>query len=261
MRNRIRATGVSLSILALWSLAALTGCAGSDLAADAAPDDILTHAQDLLEREKHFDATEVLDFFIRSHPGNSRMPFAKLHLGHARFGLDEYVLARGAYEDVVEDYPASPYVEEARYRIARCAYASISPHDRDPSETELAIGLFEDFRRDYPDSPFVPEAGEALSECSDRLARKEFDAGRFYEKQRRLRSAKIQYEYVLNQYPETRWAPKARLRLGEVYRTREKWETASGHFRRVLEDYPGTEEATAAENALSRIAESGGEQS
>ena len=154
-----------------------------------------------------------------------------------------------------------PLGAEARFKIARCAYASIHPHDRDPSETERAIRLFGDFLRDYPDSPFSSEAEEAVAVCHERLARREFEAGRFYERQRRLRSAKIQYEYVLNEYPDTDWAPKARFRLGEVYRAREKWKTASDHYRRVLEDYPGTESADLAVKALARISGNGEEPS
>ena len=261
MRQKLPDSRAPRRLCILLLAASLLGCAGNDIPADAAPDDILTHADGLLAREKHFDAAEVLEFFVRSHPGNSRMPYAKLRLGDARYGLGEYVLARGEYEDVVGDYSASPYVEEARYKIARCAYASISPHDRDSTETERAVRLYSAFLRDYPASSYAAAVGEAVADCNERLARKEYEAGRFYEKQRRLRSAKIQYEFVLNQYPATRWAPKARLRLGEVYRKREKWETAAGHFRRVLEDYPGTEEAASAEQALARIEESGGEQS
>ena len=94
------------------------------------------------------------------------MPFVELRLGDAHYGLEEYVVARGRYERVVDDYPGSAYVEEARFKIARCSYASAYPYDRDQSETEQAIRLLTDFARDYPASRFKPELDAAMADCA-----------------------------------------------------------------------------------------------
>lgn len=221
----------------------ITGCAGNDLPVDAAPDDILSHAEQKLADEDYFDAVEVLEYFARSFPGSSRIPLVKLRTGDARYGLREYVVARSHYGTVVRDYPASDYVEEARYKIARCSYAAIYPHDRDQTETEEAIRLYEDFLRDYPQSRFRPEVEEAVAECRERLARREFEAGRFYEKQARRRSAKIQYQYVLDRFAETEWAPKACFRIGELYRSKDRWEEARQWYGRILREWPESAEA------------------
>jgi outer membrane assembly lipoprotein YfiO len=239
----------------------LAGCAGKDLAPDAAPDDVLQAAQRKLEGEDWFDAAELLEFFLRNHPGSALAPLAKLRLGDARFGLEEYVVARGHYEDVVQDFPASAYVEEARWGVVRCSYAAVRPYDRDPTETEHAVRLLEEFRTDFPASRFRGEVDAALADCRDRLARREFEAGRFYAKQRRPRSAKIQFQYVLDQYPETAWAPKACFEIGELYRLREKTAEAERYFRRILRDWPDSDESDRAARALSGLglARAGGE--
>lgn len=231
----------------------LNGCAGNDLPVDAAPNDILAHAEGLLEDEEYFDAAELLDHFVRSYPGNSRLPAAKLRLGDARFGLEEYAAARAQYEGVVDDYPGSDLVEEARYKIGRCAYASVYPYNRDQTKTDQAIGLLEDFRRDYPDSRFLSDADGAIADCRERLAHREYEAGRFYEKQKRPRSAKIQYEFIIDTYTETEWAPKACFRIGELYRSRERWEDARRFYGRLVRDWPDSEEASLAEDVLESI--------
>jgi outer membrane protein assembly factor BamD len=220
---------------------------------DATPDDVLAAADKKLADEDWYDAAELLEYFARSFPGNARLPLARLRLGDARFGLEEYVVARGQYQTVVADFPASHHVEEARFKIALCSYESIYPHDRDQSETESAIQLFDDFLRDYPESRYAPEAEEDLAICREHLAHREFDAGRFYEKAKRLRSAKIQFEFVLDQYPGTVWAPKACFRLGEIYRSRERWEDARRWYGRVVRDWPETEEARLARDQLATI--------
>ena len=64
--------------------------------------------------------------------------------------MQEYVLARGQYEDVIQDFPASAYVEEARWKIGRSAYALARPYDRDQTETEEALKLLQEFRSRLP---------------------------------------------------------------------------------------------------------------
>ena len=221
----------------------MVGCAGNRIPVDATPDEILAHAERKLERGKYLDAAETLEFFLRTFPGNSRTALAKLRLGDARFGVEEYVVATGYYTDVVQDYPTSPWVEDARFKIALCAYESIYPYNRDQSETERAIVLLEDFLRDYPGSTFLAEAEAALAEGRDRLARREFEAGRFYEKQHRRRSAYIEYQYILDTYPDSEWARRAGFRIAEIYRSREQWDRAETYYRRVIRDWPDSAEA------------------
>jgi outer membrane protein assembly factor BamD len=253
--DRIARRAGALLLLSTTTL----GCAGNHVPVDASPDELLGRAEEKLGKHKALDAVELLEYFLRTYPGTAQTPRAKLRLGDARFELEEYVLARGEYEDVVQDYPASPHVEEARYKIARCSYASIYPHYLDQTETERAIALLEEFRRDYPKSAFVPEANEAIADCRERLAHGDYEAGRFYEKQRRLLSAKIQFEYVVDRYPETVWACKARLELGRVHREKGKLEEARTWYQRVLDGCAQSEEAALARQELDEMrAEEGG---
>jgi outer membrane protein assembly factor BamD len=240
----------------LLSLALMTvclGCGGKDLPVDATPDQVIEHVEMLLERHKYFDAVELLEHFLRTHPGTALTPLAKLRLGDARFGMEDFVLAQGEFEDLVTGYPGSPLIEEARFKIALCSYEMAFPWDRDPTETERSLRLLQDFRRDYPESRFMAQADEATADCRRRLARREFEAGRFYRKQRRLRSAKIQFEYVVTRFPETPWAPRAALEIGDIYRTREKWDLAAQWFRTVVERWPGLPEADVAHGALETL--------
>jgi outer membrane protein assembly factor BamD len=243
----------------LWrgALAALClgaiGCAGNDIPADASPENILAHAEEKLAAGKYLDAVEAYQYFLRTHPGTAMTPLAKLRLGDARFGLEEYILAEGEYQHIVSDFPASPLVEEARFKIALCAYESTYPYNRDQSETERALVLFDDFLRDYPESRFRPEVVAAVSDCRGRLAHGEFENGRFYEHRKRFRPAAIQYKYVVEGYPDTEWAPRAALRLAGMYAGHERWDSATTWYRKIVRDWPGTEQAVAAEQALGSL--------
>ena len=230
--------------------ALLSGCGGPGLPPGATPADTLAHAEQKIAEEDYLDAVTILEGFIRANPGASVIPQAKMRLGDARFEMEDYALARAEYEDVVRDFPSSPLAEEARWKIVRCTYALIHEYDRDPTETEQTVQQVEVFLRDYPNSNFLEDAKKVLGDCRDRLGRREFETGRFYERRGRRRSALIQYQFVSNQYPETTWARKALLRIGEIHRDRNENEQAIESFRRLLEIAPDTEEARVAETAL-----------
>lgn len=240
-------------LLLALAVVVASGCSGKNVPVDAAPDDLLAAAEAKLASSDWYDASELLEFFLRNHPGSALAPRAKLLLGDARFGLEEYIVARGHYEDVVQDFPASAYVEEARWKIANSSYQLMRPYDRDQTETEAALALLEEFRTDYPASRFKSEVDAAIADCRDRLARREFEAGRFYAKQHRPRSAKIQFAYVLESFADTPWARKACFELGELYRLRGKSAEAAQYFRRVLQDWPDTEESSRAAVSLSQL--------
>jgi outer membrane assembly lipoprotein YfiO len=248
-----KSTSGAILALAFGAALMIAGCGGTGVPPDATPNQILTVAERKLADEDYLDAVEILEQLLRANPGSSLVPQARLRLGDARYGLEEYVLARAEYERIVQDHPSSALAEEARFKIARSAYASIHSYDRDPTETEQSIELFDAFLRDYPHSVFSPEARAALAECRGRLARREFETGRFYERRGRKRSAVIQYEYVATQYPESTYAKQALIRLGELYRGRLEWDKAIASYRRVLEIAPGTPEAEIAEEELAEL--------
>ena len=243
--------------LAFLAGALLSGCGGPDLPPGATPVDTLAHAEQKIADEDYLDAVTILEGFIRANPGASLIPQAKMRLGDARYEMEDYALARAEYEDIVRDFPSSPLVEEARWKVVRCSYASIHEYDRDPTETEMTVQLADTFLRDYPSTKFLEETNKVLGDCRDRLGRREFETGRFYERRHRPRSALIQYQFVYNHYPETTWGRKALLRIGEIHRDRNENEQAIESFRALLELAPNTEEARVAETALAELGTTG----
>lgn len=241
-----------LALLGLTFL--LFGCGGSGLPPDATPSQILGRAEAKIQSRDFLEAAELLEDLIRANPGASLVPQAKIRLGDARYGMEEYILARADYEDVVEDFPTSPFVEDARFKITQCAFAEIHAFDRDPTDTEVAIELLGTFIRDFPQSDRVGEAQQMLSECRSRLAKREFETGRFYEGRRRRKSAIIQYKYVAETYSDSEWARQSLLRLGELHTIREEMAEAEAAYRKLIEIAPESAEAREAEAALARIA-------
>ncbi|MBT9130972.1 MAG: Outer membrane protein assembly factor BamD [candidate division WS2 bacterium] len=87
---------------------------------------------------------------------------------------------------------------------------------RDQTMTGRAREEFKNFQQLFPDSPLQKDAEEKLFSLNEQLAEHLYRIGTFYKKQGELAAAKIYYESILNDYPETSWAAPGRDRLNEL---------------------------------------------
>jgi tol-pal system protein YbgF len=104
---------------------------------------------------------------------------------------------------------------------------------------ELAAQQFQDYLSRYPDSPRVAESHFYLAEC-------QFAEERFLE-------AAGEYQKVVRDFPASRLAPAAYLKMGRSYVQLEERSLAEKAFRTLIEKHPTSEEAKQAESALQQL--------
>ena len=126
----------------------------------------------------------------------------------------DYEAAADDYLQLLSDYPTSGHADEAQIRLAE-SYLGQSPnYALDQSETgEKALGAVEKFFEKYPDSKLGERAKAVKVTIEEKLARKDFDAAKFYLKRKLYLSAKICCDGIIREYPDTKWAPQAKALL------------------------------------------------
>jgi tol-pal system protein YbgF len=67
-----------------------------------------------------------------------------------------------------------------------------------------------------------------------------------------------EYERLLGRYPQSEKAPAALLRIGSVYDKLSDFEKASDYYFKVVDGYPGTDEARRASQRVAAIQEARG---
>lgn len=158
-------------------------------------------------------AVEIFQAIVDDGPFSEYGQLAQYKLGLAHLALQDYELAVSAFEQMITRYPNSPLVDDARFQIAQASLKGTFKAEYDQSPTDLAIRELETFVRDYPESKLIPEANRRLLELKERRAQHEFQVGQFYEQRRRLDSAMLYYENIVNTFGQTSWAPKAASRI------------------------------------------------
>ena len=106
---------------------------------------------------------------------------------------------------------------------------------------------------DYPDDQRVPDANELMERCMSMLAAHELYVARFYLKRDAYRGVISRLRGLLAAYPGSGVEPQALLLLGEVYMKTEEVEAAKGTFTELVQRFPESEEAKKARSLLKKL--------
>ncbi len=166
--------------------------------------------------------------------------------GKTAFGEKNYEGAIHNYKDLLDQYPFDPHAEEAELTIAESQYKK--------HHYAEAIAAFNDFQRMHPMSP--------------ELAKVYYLLGKSFEKQmttidrdqQAADNAQGWYRVVVDRYPESEYAPKARRRMAQCresmaehdryiarfYFKEKNLRAGENRVKSILEKFPDTVAATAA---------------
>ena len=161
---------------------------------------------------------------VKTGPFSDVAPQAQLNMGAARekqkalgFRTPDYSAAIKAYEVAADRYNDQPKVaSEAIFRAGLAYQKQAATADRDQGTAVQAITKFTDFMALYPSEPRVPQAQKIIASLKEEQARGNFDVARFYEKHKKWDGARIYYNEVLLQDPNSPFAAEARQRIDQL---------------------------------------------
>lgn len=161
---------------------------------------------------------------VKSGPYSDVAPQAQLNVGTARekekalgFRTPDYSSAVKAYEVAADRYSDQPKVaSEAIYRAGLAYQKQAKTADRDQGSAGQAIAKFTDFMAFYPSDTRVPQAQKIIASLREEQARGNFEVARYYEKRKQWDGARIYYNEVLLQGPNSPYANEARQRIDQL---------------------------------------------
>ncbi len=138
---------------------------------------------------------------------------AQYKLGLVLKSQMRYYESEDAFNKVLTNYPASEWVEAAKFQIAACQQAISRGPDYDQGAASTAKDKFEEFVREHPDAVLSKDAEKNIGALNEAEAESYYNIGRFYEKQKANEAARVYYNDILKVYPDSPWAAKAIERL------------------------------------------------
>jgi len=251
--SRILALGVILLLPGL-----LGGCATSqpDFAIPpTSTDDPLAQAKASLASGNELQASERLTKFLEQNPGSIHVDEANYLLGQAHLGMKDPVLASDYFQKVTRDFPTSSLAGESSYYLAVCYDRLSRPSALDQDWTERAIGAYRLFQVKYPEHARAADALARIVVLEDRLAQKSYETGTLYLKMGRPVSAEVYFRRVLDEFPQSSYACRASIGLGQAFMKRFQWEQAAVQLQQAVDACPEQPSASRARELLEETRE------
>src|SRR5499433_3933235 len=166
--------------------------------------------------QQYPEAINAFKEFQSMHPTNENIAFVVYRLGQAH--LDQFTsierdqknteIAKGYFENVITNYPKSPYAAPAREQLAKCV-GYLAEYDFNVASFYLkqekypaARERFEEIVRKYRGTPVA--------------ARSLFFLGESYRKEKNNVKAALAYEALIQHYPESKFTAEAQTQLAEI---------------------------------------------
>jgi outer membrane protein assembly factor BamD len=207
------------------------------------------------EYTQHFYQPAIADYqkLIDEYPFSPYAEEAELNIGLAQYKSHNYAESIGTLNDFIRMHPTSKRIEEASYYLAMAHYVQIGRPDQDQTHTELALEQFQSIERRFPESDFAQLAHEQIAICREMLARHEYVIGDFYYSRANYKASESRMAELMALYPETPIAPDALDQLGKTLEKQGKKYSAAQAFTALKTDYPKTKFEADADRELKKL--------
>ena len=158
-------------------------------------------------------AAEVFQHIGKHAPFSEYGDRAQFQLGVTYRKWGHYADALKSFQEIIDQYPQSELVSQARYQLAETSYLRSAAEFRNQRALDDASTQVDRFLTRYPDSNISEKAARLRQAIDEKNAEKNYRIAVYYEKQNYLQSALIYYTDVSTRYPDTQWGKKSLQKL------------------------------------------------
>lgn len=188
------------------------------------------------ENEKYDQAIQGFERILFYHPSSEFVDDAQYWLGRTYLEQKQYDQAIIEFDYLIRNFPKSAQLEEAYFHRARAHLLTAPSYEKDLSDLKVAIRLFDEFLTRFPNSEYTDDVQKEILAARDRLAKKELENGKLYEKLKENNAALLYYEHIMNDYPETASAGEARYRSAQLRERTGDTDKALELYKELLDD-------------------------
>ncbi len=191
-------------------------------------------ARQAYESGHHLRAIELLEAFEHNHPGSQYIDDAFYYLGKAHQASGEQLLARQAFNRLLNGFPRSEYAEASYFALAHSWFLSMRGPALDPEPAEEALVAFRGYLRRYPEGAHREEAELAILEVRGNLAKKDYLNGRTYMRLGRPAAARRYFRKSLEHWGESSVSAKAWDGIAHSYEAQDMWAEAREAYAALI---------------------------
>lgn len=253
----------SVLLLAVLCISVLmqTGCAPklpSEPAWEQTATSLLDQAEALYSKRQYDQAIKTVNSFFYQYPKSRRRDRALHLMGEIRFTQRDYARALGYYKDIIQEFPASSFISDAKYKLGLCFFevkeydlAAANLVDRGKiSDPERLRCIAEVLSFIYVIKKNYPLAVKEYSYLAETAQNEQQKAG-YRDRVREIIEKNLTEEELKTLTAGTAYpADIAQLRLGALLLEQRKYRDAIAVSKDFLDKFPSHPEKTRAEMTL-----------
>jgi outer membrane protein assembly factor BamD len=244
---RLHALPIALLLLAIG----LAGCSGSGRLRYETPEEAFEKGTAFYERGKYDRAIEYFQGSFDFGRTHALAADAQLYLARAYRANKEYLLAANEYTRFMEIYRSDPRVPDAEFERALTYYERSPAFSLDQTDSQRAVEQFQLFINRFPGSDKVVDAEAKIMELREKMAHKQYETAKLYERRELFQAAALSYEAVFDRFFDTVWADDALLGAMKAYiafsdrsiaaRQPERLQKAIDNYDRLIQLFPNSD--------------------
>jgi outer membrane protein assembly factor BamD len=240
-------------LLIFAALALVLAGAGCSQRKVPSGEDYYTQAQAYYSTAQYRGAIDNYQHLIDQYPFSPYAEDAELRIGLAYYRMGDHAQAIAALSDFQRMHPTSKNLALATYYLGMTYYDRTGKPDRDQSNTALALQQFEIIEQRFPESQFGELARQRIVICRDLLARNQLYIGDFYGSRANFRASESRMAELMEKYPDTPVAPEALYKLGEALEKEGKKYSAAQAFTALTMHFPKSSYVEPAKRELAKL--------
>lgn len=182
----------------------LAGCNSFDKLLKSTNKDLqYSEAMRYFQKEKYRKAAQLFERVLPMERATRRGDSVLYFLSDCYFRDRDYELAGYSFEQFIEQYPKSSFVEQATYQSAYCSFKASPRPALDQSNTYKAIEGFLLFKDRYPRSQRIAEVNDYLQQLYGKLETKAYAEAWLYYKQDKYLAAIFAFRRALELFPNS----------------------------------------------------------
>ena len=200
----------------------------------------------LIAKKKYEDGRKYLNHVFETYPNETIGRESLLLVADSYFAQKSttgYTEARYRYRDYLNRYPGAPRRDYARYQFALCYDKEHEKPDRDQTATKEAIEQYRSLIREFPDSGYAGAARERVRQLTDLLAEHDFGIGYFYLRKGSTAAALSRFASIEQRFPD--YGAKDKLFYYEAIAMDRlgRKDEARRYYEKVVQEFPESEYA------------------
>ncbi len=146
---------------------------------------------------KYLKAATLFESLAILTNGTERDDTVQYYWGLSNYNYRDYYTAETNFEQFVNKFPNSAFVESASFLRIDCLYKSTLRYELDQTPTYKTITAISQYLIEYPDGENAELCHYMLQDLNERLDRKAYEAARLYYKMEDYMASRVAFKNIL----------------------------------------------------------------